>query len=204
MDYPLQIELDITQDDFITVEILEQELDRQLNQKGFLKAFLCQSTLLLAAAILIYCFRNVILWQSVYFVIFFEIIFAIHFIYNYFFGCKREFSLAVNHILQNRENHSFFSPENGFAFFYENRCEYLTNEQRRYFDYDKINNIKITKHLFIFVMKRSKEKNMRGFAYMVIPKRNMGEEQQDFLAKICGNIVEKYDLKPWVDSDIMG
>lgn len=204
MDYPLQIELDITQDDFITVEILEQELDRQLNKKGYLKAFLFQSALLLSAAVLIFFFRDVILWQSVYFVIFFEILFAFHFIYNYFFGCKREFSLAVSHILQNRENHSFFSPEQGFAFFYDDRCEYLTNEQRRYFNYDKINNIKITKHLFIFVMKRSKEKNMRGFAYMVIPKRNMSDDQQEFLAKICDDIVKKYDLKPWVDSDIMG
>ena len=34
MEYPLIIELNVTQDDFIEVEILEQELDAQLYKKS--------------------------------------------------------------------------------------------------------------------------------------------------------------------------
>ena len=33
MEYPFKIELDVTQDDFIEVEILEQELEAQLWKK---------------------------------------------------------------------------------------------------------------------------------------------------------------------------
>ena len=88
--------------------------------------------------------------------------------------------------------------------FYENKCEYLTNEQRRFFDYDLIKNIKIIKHLYIFVMKRSKEKSLRGFAYMVIPRRNLTENQQIQLDEICRRIVKEKDLKEWVESRIFG
>ena len=77
-------------------------------------------------------------------------------------------------------------------------------EQRRYFSYDVIKNIKIIKHLYIFVMKRTKDKNLRGFAYMVIPRRNMNLQEQETLDKICSGIVEKYKLEEWVKSDIFG
>lgn len=202
MEYPLQIELDITQDDFISVEILEQELEAQLSKKAYLKGFIWQSVFCLAFAVAIISIKSII-FESIYFVIAFWLIFLFHFLINYFQGYKKEFSYAVNHILENRYDHTFFTPEQGMAFFYEDKAEYLTNEQRRYFGYDKIQNIKITRHLFIFVMKRSKEKNMRGFAYMIIPKRNMNDEQTEFLITICQNIIKKYGLKEWMKSEIM-
>ena len=90
------------------------------------------------------------------------------------------------------------------ALFYEDKCEYLTNEQRRFFDYDQIKNIKNIKHLYIFVMKRSKEKNLRGFAYMVIPKRNLTGNQMQQMDEICARIVEEKHLEEWVTSDIFG
>ena len=88
--------------------------------------------------------------------------------------------------------------------FYEDKCEYLTNEQRRFFDYDKIRSIKIIRHLYIFVMKKTKDKNLRGFVYMVIPRRNMDEKQQQQLDEICASIIKKYDLKEWITSRIFG
>ena len=203
MEYPLIVQLDIGQDDFIQVEILEQRLDMQLARKSYLKAFAAESAVLGAAAVFILFFQNVILPDRAWFCLFFWALFAFHFVYNYFFGCKREFSLAVNHLLTNRDGHTFFTPEKGMAYFFENRCEYLTDEQRRFFDYDRIRHIKKTRHLFIFVMKRSREKNMRGFAYMVIPKRNLSDEQHKFLDSICDEIIRKYSLAPWTDSSIM-
>lgn len=204
MDYPIQIELDITQDDFIQVEILEQELDMLLAKKSYLNFFILQTAVISVLALAVFLLRNVIMWQSVFFLLAFWLIFAFHFLYNYFFGAKREFNMGVSHILQNSDNHSFFKPEKGMAFFYEDRCEYLTNEQRRYFSYDKINNIKITPHLFIFVMKKVKNKDMKGFAYMVIPKRNADRADLENLEKICREIQQRYCLKPWVESEIFG
>ena len=52
-------------------------------------------------------------------------------------------------------------------------------------------------------MKRSKEKGLKGFAYMVIPKRNLDEKQERFLDRICTRITEQYSLKPWTDSEIL-
>ena len=103
-----------------------------------------------------------------------------------------------------KDSMEFFTAEKGLVYFYENKCEYLTNEQRRFFEYDKIGNIKIIKHLYIFVMKRSKDKSMKGFAYMVIPRRNMNDHQQKQLDEICASIIKKYDLKEWVTSQIFG
>ena len=52
-------------------------------------------------------------------------------------------------------------------------------------------------------MKRSKKREHTGFAYMVIPRRNMDEEQERFLDRICARITEQYSLKPWTDSEIL-
>ncbi len=206
MEYPLQIELDVTQDDFIEVEILEQELEAQLWKKSVKKTFIIETVVIaLAIALMLWLAKKgTIMALAVIFPVFFWVCFLVHFVYTYNWGVKREFNMAVQHLLHNKDSQEFFTPERGMVLFYENKCEYLTNEQRRFFDYDLIKNIKIIKHLYIFVMKRSKEKSLRGFAYMVIPRRNLTENQQIQLDEICRRIVKEKDLKEWVESRIFG
>ena len=206
MEYPLQIELDITQDDFIEVEILEQELEAQLWKKSVKKTFIIETVViaLVIALVLWLANKGTIMALTVIFPVFFWFCFLVHFVYTYNWGVKREFNMAVQHLLHNKDTQEFFTPERGMVLFYEDKCEYLTNEQRRFFDYDLIKNIKIIKHLYIFVMKRSKEKNLRGFAYMVIPKRNLTENQMQQMDEICARIVEEKHLEEWVKSDIFG
>ena len=206
MEYPLIIELNVTQDDFIEVEILEQELDAQLYKKSIKKSFVIETV---AIAVIIAIMgamvaKGSIMAAALAFPVFFWLMFLVHFVYNYKWGIQREFSMGVQHLLQNKDSMEFFTAERGMVYFHEDKCEYLTNEQRRFFDYDLIRNIKIIKHLYIFVMKRSKEKSLRGFAYMVIPRRNMDENQQQQLDEICASIIKKYDLKEWVTSRIFG
>ena len=206
MEYPLIIELNVTQDDFIEVEILEQELDAQLYKKSIKKAFVIETVVI--AIVMMFMASMVakgsIMAMALAFPAFFWLMFLIHFVYNYKWGIQREFNMGVQHILQNKDSMEFFTAERGMVYFHKDKCEYLTNEQRRFFEYDLIRNIKIIKHLYIFVMKRSKEKSLRGFAYMVIPRRNMTEEQQTQLDAICAEITEKYDLKEWMTSKIFG
>ena len=206
MEYPLIIELNVTQDDFIEVEILEQELDAQLYKKSIKKAFVIE-TVAIAVIVAIMGFmvaKGSIMAAALAFPAFFWLMFLVHFVYNYKWGIQREFNMGVQHLLQNKDSMEFFTAERGMVYFHEDKCEYLTNEQRRFFDYDLIRNIKIIKHLYIFVMKRSKEKSLRGFAYMVIPRRNMDENQQQQLDEICASIIKKYDLKEWITSRIFG
>lgn len=206
MEYPLIIELNVTQDDFIEVEILEQELDAQLYKKSIKKTFVIE-TVVIAVIIAIMgamVAKGGIMAAALAFPVFFWLMFLVHFVYNYKWGIQREFNMGVQHLLQNKDSMEFFTAERGMVYFHEDKCEYLTNEQRRFFDYDLIRNIKIIKHLYIFVMKRSKEKSLRGFAYMVIPRRNMDENQQQQLDEICASIIKKYDLKEWVTSRIFG
>ena len=87
--------------------------------------------------------KGTIMMATVWFPVFFWIIFLIQFVYTYKWGVKREFNMAVGHILQNKDTQVFFTPERGMVLFYEDKAEYLTNEQRRYFSYDVIKNIKI-------------------------------------------------------------
>ena len=206
MEYPFQIELEVNQDDFIEVEILEQELESQLWKVSLKKTFAAETVAVVMAICLLLYFsaKGTIVVQSVIFPVFFWFLFLFHFVYTYKWGVKREFNMAVQHLLHNKDSQTFFTAEKGMVLFFEDRAEYLTNEQRRFFDYDKIKNIKIIRHLYIFVMKRSKEKNLQGFAYMVIPRRNMNEDDQRRLDEICENIVKKYDLKEWVKSEIFG
>lgn len=206
MEYPFQIELDVNQDDFIEVEILEQELDAQLWKKSIKKTFIIETAVIAVIAIFMAfsVAKGNIMPVALAFPAFFWLVFLVHSVYTYKWGVKREFNMAVQHLLQNKDKMTFFTPERGMVLFYEDKCEYLTNEQRRYFDYDKIKNIKIIKHLYIFVMKRTKDKNLQGFAYMVIPRRNMSEADQAKLDAICAGIVEKYQLKEWVNSGIFG
>ena len=206
MEYPLQIELNVTQDDFIEVEILEQELEAQLWKKSVKKTFIVETAVIavVIALVLWLASKGTIMAMTVIFPIFFWFCFLLHFVYIYNWGVKREFNMAVQHLLHNKDTQEFFTPERGMVLFYEDRCEYLTNEQRRFFDYDLIKNIKIIKHLYIFVMKRSKEKNLRGFAYMVIPRRNLTDNQKQQMDEICARIVKENDLKEWVKSEIFG
>ena len=206
MEYPLILELSITQDDFIEVEILEQELDAQLYKKSIRKAFVIETAVIgvIMALMAGMAAKGSIVFAALGFPAFFWLLFLLHFVYNYKWGIDREFNMAVRHLLENKDKMEFFTAERGMAYFHEDKCEYLTNEQRRFFDYSLIKNIKIIKHLYIFVMKRSKEKSMRGFAYMVIPRRNLDEMQQQQLDEICASIVKKYDLKEWVTSKIFG
>ena len=206
MEYPLIIELNVTQDDFIEVEILEQELDAQLYKKSIKKTFVIETGIIAVIIAIMGSMvsKGSIMAAALAFPAFFWLMFLVHFVYNYKWGIQREFSMGVQHLLQNKDSMEFFTAERGMVYFHEDRCEYLTNEQRRFFDYDLIRNIKIIKHLYIFVMKRSKEKSLRGFAYMVIPRRNMDENQQQQLDEICASIIKKYDLKEWITSRIFG
>ena len=191
MEYPLQLELNISQDDYVAVEILEQALDADLWKKSVLRTFIVETVVMVGviAAMAVAVQNGVFVKEAIIFPVFFWFMFLIHFIYTYFWGVKREFNMGVQHLLENKDTHTFFTPE---------------NEQRRYFDYDKVQNIKEIKHMFIFVMKRSKEKNLRGFAYMIIPKRNLIGDQEQQVREICNNIVAKYNLKEWTDSKILG
>ncbi len=206
MEYPLKIELDISQDDYIEVEILEQALEAQLWKKSLVKTFETETVLTAAVVVVALSFiaKGIIAKETLFLLAFIWFFFLFHFVYNYKWGVKREFDLSVQHILKNKDSNVFFTPERGMAFFYEDRCEFLTNEQRRYFGYDNIKHIKIIRHLYIFVMKRSKEKGLKGFAYMVIPKRNLFADEERELNIICEEIIKKYDLKEWVDSKILG
>ena len=206
MEYPLQIELNVTQDDFIEVEILEQELEAQLWKESLKKTFIIETAAiaLVIAVVMYFANKGTIMMSTVGFPVFFWIIFLIQFVNTYKWGVKREFNMAIQHLLESKDTHEFFTPERGMVLFFEDRCEYLTNEQRRFFDYNKIRSIKIIKHLYIFVMKKTKDKNLRGFVYMVIPRRNLDSAQQQQLDEICARITQQYELKEWMKSQIFG
>ena len=44
---------------------------------------------------------------------------------------------------------------------------------------------------------------MKGFVYMVIPRRNIDPGKEECFDKICREICEKYDLKPWQTLDVL-
>lgn len=204
MEYPLKIELDLEQDDFIQVDILEQYLDSELYKSDSLKAFKIQILVLAIFSGLFFAFRTVVAVESQFLILAFAILFALNFLYRYFIGYKTDLKLGLNHLLlSNQEGHSFFAPEKGMVLFFEDRCEYLTNEQRRFFSYDHIKHIKVTKHLYVFVLDQGKDKSLRGFLYMIIPKRNMDSEQAAELESICEKVSEKFDLKPWMGKTIL-
>lgn len=204
MEYPLILDLDIIQDDFIQVELLEQAIDVEQSKKDYKNLFKIQraGTALLSLAMGAVILKGIISPLSLIIPAFALAVFTVGLYFN-ITGAKREFAMAAQHLISHRENSTFFTPERGMAYFYRDRCEYLTNEQRRYFDYSLIKHIKITRLEFIFVMKKSKEKNLKGFAYMIIPKRNLAEGQEEFLQKICRDIIEKYSLSPWTDISIL-
>ena len=206
MEYPLHIELNVNQDDFIQVEILEQEKEMQIWKDEIKKGFLIECIVMAVLACVVFNLvsKGTVVKRTMYFVWGIWLILGAHSGYNYFSGAKREFNMAVQHLLTNKDTNEFFTAEKGMVLFFEDRCEYLTNEQRRFFDYDKIRSIKIIKHLYIFVMKKTKDKNLRGFVYMVIPRRNLDSAQQQQLDEICARITQQYELKEWMKSQIFG
>lgn len=205
MDYPLEIPLEISQDDYIEVEILEQAIDRDWSREDHRKTFLIQTAACRGLALILLFFRlkGSVAKESVFVVGGIWAFFAVHFFYSYFSGYRRDYDWRVSHMLEHRNTHTFFTPEKGIVVFYEDRCEFLTNEQRRYFEWSLVQNIKEIRHLFIFVMKRSKEKGLRGFAYMVIPKRCLSEEEETKVRQICRDITERYRLSPWTELDML-
>lgn len=205
MKYPLHLDIDIIQDDFIQVDILEQAVDarqiKEFNRKVFIAELVAVFLLAAVLGILIIS-GSIVVYSMLFPAVCLATVLAAHFFNKS--GVDKEFAYGVNHLLENRDSHSFFSEEKGMALFYEDKCEYLTNEQRRYFDYDKIEHIKVTKLLYIFVMKKTKDKTMQGFAYMIIPRRCLTDDEDAALAQICDGIVQKYALTTWTDSQIMG
>ena len=81
MEYPLQIELDVNQDDFIEVEILEQELEAQLWKESLKKTFAIETAVIaLAIAVVVYfANKGTIMMATVGFPVFFWIIFLTFF-----------------------------------------------------------------------------------------------------------------------------
>ena len=199
MNYPIEVNLDITQDDFIAVDILEQAADIPLAKKAARSAFVAESVVIAVGVALVLVFRDFFAFELIYFLGGFWLLFAANFALNYFRGIDREFKLNMTNLLKNSRTGTIYTPESGLAFFWEDRREYLTNEQRRYFTYDKVQHIKETRHLFIFIMKRAKDKGLRGFAWMVLPKRNLTPRQEEEFRTLCRMIIEKYSLKPWTD-----
>ena len=115
MEYPLKIDVNITQDDYIEVEILEQALDMELWKKSLVKTFAIETAVMALLSVLIVYLssRGVIIMRTIYFVLFFYMLFAFHFVYTYFQGAKREFNMAVQHLLMNKDTNEFFTPEKG-------------------------------------------------------------------------------------------
>ena len=199
MTLPIKVNLDITQDDFIAVDILEQAADIPLAKKAARTNFLIESGVLAGCLRLFFLFRDKVAFEVVYFLAAFWLMFGVNFALTYFKNIDSEFSLYVTNLLKNSRSGTIYTPEKGEATFWADRREYLTNEQRRYFEYDKVQFIKETRHLFIFIMKRTKEKNLNGFAWMVLPKRNMTIEDEESFRQLCRSIKEKYNLKEWTD-----
>lgn len=206
MEFPFKIELSVNQDDFIAVDILEQQVERETAKKDEKKSFIIKMSLIaaLSAVMLLLSLFKIISVYSLLIPALGAVFIALEFALNYSSGIDMEFSYGVSHLLTHRDTNEFFTPETGTVEFFEDRCELLTNEQRRLFDYSLIKHIKITAHLYIFVMKRSREKMYQGFAYMVIPKRILLDSEIKKMNAICQKIVSDYHLSEWTTSDIMG
>ena len=106
MEYPLIIELNVTQDDFIEVEILEQELDAQLYKKSIKKTFVIETVVIavIIAIMGVMVAKGSIMAAALAFPAFFWLMFLVHFVYNYKWGIQREFSMGVQHLLQNKDS----------------------------------------------------------------------------------------------------
>ena len=202
MKFPLNYEVTLIQEDFIEIELIENLIDCKDIRKSSVKTYIIQT----AVTAIVSCF----LWLSpsvakvsLLVTLMFFVIFTLYFLYNYFVGYKTDFDMTAQHLIKsNAQGNEFFKQEQGFVTFYEDRCEFLTDEQRRYFDLTLIDSVKITKRLFIFVMKPTKEKALRGFIYMPIPKRHLNDEQQAQLTEFCSMLKKKYFVKEWTDKTI--
>lgn len=202
MQYPFSIEVKLIQEDFIEVEMIENIIDTKQKKKESLKVYIIQSAVIALISAMLF-FTSWVAKESLYLALFFWILFTANFAYQYFFGHRNELKMTIKHLIESNQNgNEFFSEEVGFVNFNEKDIELLTNEQRRYFDYELINSIKITKRLYIFVMKNTKEKSLRGFSYMIIPKRDLDHVQKEKLQKICEEIKIEYSLEEWIGTTI--
>lgn len=199
---PINIELDLRQEDFIQAEILENLADSLDLKSESLSAFFYQSMVCLVVCAVILISKNIVNEALVFPGVFF-VLFLLNFLYKYYYGIQNELNTNLNHIIQsNRKGNVFFTPERGVINLFADRGEYLTNENRRYFNYTNIAHIKNTKLLYVFVMKHSKDKALRGFVYMLIPKRCLSGQQTERLNVLCKFISEKYNLTPWIDNKL--
>ncbi len=203
MNFPIQIDIDINQQDFIQTEILELTENYEIEKKSCLKVFIYQSVFFIGVIIL-FLNSNIIVDEAVYFPISFWFFSLVNFLYKYFIGSRTDYNYSIEHLIKSdAAGNKFFSSENGMIVFKEKEIEYLTNENRRYFSYDKLKNIKITKRLIVFVLKISKDKSIRGFHYMLIPKRCLNEENEEKVYKLIEDIKKEYNLKDWIECKIL-
>ncbi|MEG0090471.1 MAG: hypothetical protein RSA20_01505 [Oscillospiraceae bacterium] len=52
------------------------------------------------------------------------------------------------------------------------------------------------------MMKRSKERNMRGFCYMIVPKRDLSEDKLCGLCQVVDDIKARYSISEWIGKTI--
>lgn len=198
MNLPLTIDLALVQEDFIQVEIMEEMLDAQLVRQARKKTFVYQTIFCLILAVIL----GTQSWISNFALIFpamFFLFFFLHFLYQYIWGYKTDLNHAISHMVESdRQGNTFFTPEEGMAIFYADKCEYLTNEQRRYFTYDDIAHYKISKRLIIFVMKPTKRKDMRNFLFMIIPVRNIPPEILPQFQQFCIDLAHQHNISQWI------
>ncbi len=202
MDFPIEINVEIEQTDFIQVEILELTENYILEQKSSIKTFLIQVLVLSAFIVIFLSFENIVN-EAIYFPIAFIIFCLINFLYKYFIGNKQDYNDNIEHLIKSDAmGNIFFKDERGMVLFNKDEIQFLTNINRRYFSYDKLKHIKQTKRLFVFVLKVLKDDSIRGFHYMIIPKRCLDEENLKKVCELVDNIKNEYKLSDWVDCKI--
>ncbi len=203
MEQLLQIEIDLKQEDFIQVEIIEQTENYINNKKHAVKSLIYKSVVL-AFLIVVFLVVKDINNIAVLFPLAFFGFFVLDFLYKYFIGYKKDYQYSIDHLIKaDSEGYVFFTPERGLISLYKDRCEYLTNEERRYFSYDKIKHIKYTKRHIIFVLKAIKDKEIRGFLYMILPLRCIKEDEKEAVFTLCEEIKNEYKLSSWVSCPIL-
>ncbi len=202
MDFPLELDIEILQTDFIQVEILELTESYNFEKKSCFKAFVGQ-ILVSLAFIIIFLISKDIQNTAIYFPVFFIIFFIINFLYKYFIGNKQDYNNNIEHLIKSDAlGNRFFKDERGMVVFKKDEIQFLTNINRRYFSYDKLRHIKETKRLFVFVLKIEKDASIRGFHYMIIPKRCMDNQKLEKVYNLIENIKNEYNLTDWVNCKI--
>ncbi len=203
MDYPLEFNIELFQTDFIQTEILELTENLEIEKKSCVKTFIIQTILLILTG-LVFLSVESFAREAVFIPIGFFIFILLNFLYKFFIGNKSDYKQAVEHLIKSDAlGNQFFSPEKGMIVFNKENIEFLTNENRRYFSYDKLKHIKITKRLVVFVLKVSRDKSIRGFHYMILPKRCIDEKNEENIYKLIDDIKKEFNLKEWVECRVL-